>query len=1043
MTTKLDSSPQSSLRGSDNHSSHSHEVLTAHPLLSPGPASPTHPGPSPELNSGSQSQTNPPKYVPYTPRQRIPIGSATIGTTVHAPVSVSPQPRQGGATSKLQLQNLKAAAQTIGLDVGSLGWVMLEELALGHDHGAEWNEIWSSITTGKATLLLPLEPATTQIITLDFLKDHIVFCNGSARNKAPLVTLSGLRGHIIDQDLTIISTLYPSSKAFQLITAPATRPSSLLSLPPLPIPLGSNSVYPKYALPGYSPSLPLLPRHSVPLKPPLPPRPGARSATPTGSRIVNPFASLFSKTPSPVPLAPAATIDPPLVDHVVEVSAFAIDRHINRREVAKVLTKAIKTEIKDSLAGIPPWVVDRVQSFSINLHPMPKTSKRARSEVVPSDASYAYSVSTIDEPPDEMERTFQSFYSSLEEDLNSSSGGSPTLLRKRDERNAEDDNERKKGISDKDEHEARNRQILEKVERTICSLFYDRLFRQANSDDGSHDEALSSRVAALNMLDLTLEHLGVDVGIAGPDVERVVTACGQTISQLEFTRCPADKAAVLVAAHRVIVDGLQRLPPVRIKADELIDNQKTPKAISFNRPASLQDVEEPSKAEEPPSSSISDAVPAGLPEVSTAVVTTAVPEIVLTTQGDASSETKKGGSANEEITPSEPLPVSEKAVLTISPPSSPTQVSGDVLLPLIIFSVVKANPSQLVSHLLYTQRFRDQSVGGEESYCLINLMAVVEFLENVDLGALGLKESENKVMSTADLAPIPLAHVPLGSDKVESGAAGIRGRVGQQVDAITGSANKVISGVVDSSFGVLRALLPTNSEASSEPLAQSAPWNTPRPGFGLLRRESVFSIASLAASLPGGRERAKSFASQRGEDGQEMVESRPGSIMGVYVDDDSSSERSENGDASESEDEDDDEGAAHDAKSIRSFESMMSGRRRERLSLTDRLANMSRLTRAPHSPPSRERHLESTSHSRLSSSHPGTSLPEPNRFDTPSSSRAPSPTPRHESKATIPPPNRRFLECSIDDIKVSEVETLLLEYRKLVESVRSIGVFHE
>ena len=36
-------------------------------------------------------------------------------------------------------------------------------------------------------------------------------------------------------------------------------------------------------------------------------------------------------------------------------------------------------------------------------------------------------------------------------------------------------------------------------------------------------------------------------------------------------------------------------------------------------------------------------------------------------------------------------------------------------------------------------------MGGEESYCLINIMAVAEFLENVDLAALGLGDSD-KVM---------------------------------------------------------------------------------------------------------------------------------------------------------------------------------------------------------------------------------------------------------------------------------------------------------
>ena len=95
-----------------------------------------------------------------------------------------------------------------------------------------------------------------------------------------------------------------------------------------------------------------------------------------------------------------------------------------------------------------------------------------------------------------------------------------------------------------------------------------------------------------------------------------------------------------------------------------------------------------------------------------------------------------------------PADEGDAPLLSMSPktPKKPTPVSGDILLPLIIFSVVKANPPHLVSHLLYTQRFRNQTFGGEESYCLINLMAVVEFLENVDLGALGLKESEKKVM---------------------------------------------------------------------------------------------------------------------------------------------------------------------------------------------------------------------------------------------------------------------------------------------------------
>jgi hypothetical protein len=76
----------------------------------------------------------------------------------------------------------------------------------------------------------------------------------------------------------------------------------------------------------------------------------------------------------------------------------------------------------------------------------------------------------------------------------------------------------------------------------------------------------------------------------------------------------------------------------------------------------------------------------------------------------------------------------------------PTPVSSDILLPMIIFSVVKSNPPHLVSNLLYTQRFRNQSAfmqegNGGESFCSINLLAVAEFLENVDLEGLGLGSS--------------------------------------------------------------------------------------------------------------------------------------------------------------------------------------------------------------------------------------------------------------------------------------------------------------
>lgn len=56
-----------------------------------------------------------------------------------------------------------------------------------------------------------------------------------------------------------------------------------------------------------------------------------------------------------------------------------------------------------------------------------------------------------------------------------------------------------------------------------------RLFIPSNSDDLSHDEALSSRIAALNLLDLNLENLGVEIDpSAANEMRDVIKACGDS-----------------------------------------------------------------------------------------------------------------------------------------------------------------------------------------------------------------------------------------------------------------------------------------------------------------------------------------------------------------------------------------------------------------------------------------------------------------------------------------------------------------------------------
>lgn len=67
--------------------------------------------------------------------------------------------------------------------------------------------------------------------------------------------------------------------------------------------------------------------------------------------------------------------------------------------------------------------------------------------------------------------------------------------------------------------------IFIRIERT------NRLFLPSNSDDVSHDEALANRIAALNMLDLGWEHLGVEMENGGDTsgIDKVALVVGEGV----------------------------------------------------------------------------------------------------------------------------------------------------------------------------------------------------------------------------------------------------------------------------------------------------------------------------------------------------------------------------------------------------------------------------------------------------------------------------------------------------------------------------------
>ncbi|ORZ00459.1 hypothetical protein BCR43DRAFT_142314 [Syncephalastrum racemosum] len=95
---------------------------------------------------------------------------------------------------------------------------------------------------------------------------------------------------------------------------------------------------------------------------------------------------------------------------------------------------------------------------------------------------------------------------------------------------------------------------LDVMESYICQELYDLLFTNSSGDESMQDEALQSRIAALNLLDLNLEHLGVMVEhpAEAEAAEKAVKAAGKKLQQLNSILPAKEKLDTLVATHQLI-----------------------------------------------------------------------------------------------------------------------------------------------------------------------------------------------------------------------------------------------------------------------------------------------------------------------------------------------------------------------------------------------------------------------------------------------------------------------------------------------------------
>lgn len=169
----------------------------------------------------------------------------------------------------------------------------------------------------------------------------------------------------------------------------------------------------------------------------------------------------------------------------------------------------------------------------------------------------------------------------------------------------------------------------------------------------------------------------------------------------------------------------------------MVDADKTPRAPTFPDSVTQYKVASPLptiRTLEPDAAVDTPLQPASVP--APAISETQVASESSTTASITDASLKSSDTAATSTVPS-------NDVLATTPSENTTPVSSDLLIPILIYSVVKSNPPQLVSHVLYVERYRRHSAaGGEEGFCLINVMAVADFLENVDMEALGLAETD-------------------------------------------------------------------------------------------------------------------------------------------------------------------------------------------------------------------------------------------------------------------------------------------------------------
>ncbi|KAJ2742682.1 hypothetical protein GGI20_004301 [Coemansia sp. BCRC 34301] len=281
--------------------------------------------------------------------------------------------------------------------------------------------------------------------------------------------------------------------------------------------------------------------------------------------------------------------------------------------------------------------------------------------------------------------------------------------------------------------------LVESVEKLATESIYANIFSPWFSDDRMRDEQFASKVAALNVANITLEHLGlVTTQESVSELHRICAETGRTLESMNGVKSPAEKLKLVVDAHKSVVERMDRLNE-RIRIAKYHQLKQT----------------------------------AG--------------------GGGGGSADGTGGGAE----------------------SMSELLSADSILPLLIYSVVKANPPRFISNLRYIQRYRTRSLlTSQYEYCMTNAQAVASFVTSVDARKLGLSAEVSSGALERAMPPALVALQNLLLNNVVS-TVGI-----DVVQGVADGSKKVAVGVFDATLGRL-------IDSSSQLIGRRAPWRSP------------------------------------------------------------------------------------------------------------------------------------------------------------------------------------------------------------------------